>query len=114
MTIKNMLRSLLVGAGIEAVLAVLIRSAIDFWKPTPLPFHPVALLAILIQLPGVLLVIPVSFLEPWLSTEAVGKLELIGIWVVILGQAVFFAMLHYRYVNRRSHARRVSPDAAKG
>ena len=100
MKVKNILRSLLVGAGFEAVLVALLQSIVTALKVAPM--HPVPLLGILTQLPGVLLVIPLTFLESGLSERAVDELERIEICVVIVAQSIFFAILHYRYVKHRS------------
>ena len=94
-------RSLMVGVGIEAVLVVLIQSAVVLLNLRPLPMHPVLVLGILTQLPGAILAIPLMLFESTLSEAAAGRLEIVEISVVVVAQSVFFATLHYNYAKHR-------------
>ncbi len=99
----NKLRSLLVGAGIEAGLVALIQSAVVSLSVRPLPLHPLALLGLLTQVPGVLLIIPFILLESSISEQVVGTLEVVEVCVVTLVQSLFFGVLHYNYAKRGSN-----------
>jgi len=99
--LRDIYRSLLVGAGIETVLCALIYSSVVLLDLHPLPLHPVLILGVLTQLPGVLIYLPFIAFEASLSEQAAGRLELVAMWVVVVGQSLFFATIHYHYARRR-------------
>ena len=95
-------RSLVIGAGIESVLVGIIYWLHELLHLRPLPLHPVTLLSFLSQLPGVLAAIPFVIVEQSASEQMADMLELVGLWAVVVAQALFFAAIHYNFHDRRS------------